>query len=80
MKLLFSAIILLLLSISLNAQTNCKELLAQKINFYDGDFEKTQLELATNFSQLTACGLDETDIVFFWTATFFSNIGYWLVK
>ncbi len=74
MKLLFSAIILLLLSISLNAQTNCKELLAQKINFYDGDFEKTQLELATNFSQLTACGLDETDIVFFGQPPFLATL------
>lgn len=64
MKLLFSTIILLLSSISLNAQTNCKELLAQKINVYD-NLEKTQLELTTNFSNLTDCGLNETDIIFF---------------
>jgi len=63
-KLLFSTIILLLSSILLNAQTDCKELLAQKINLYD-DLEKTQLELTTNFSKLTTCGLDETDMVFF---------------
>lgn len=64
MKLLFSTMTLLLSSISLNAQTNCKQLLAQKINLYD-DLEKTQLELTTNFSKLTDCGLDETDMVFF---------------
>lgn len=64
MKLLLSAITLILSSILLNAQTDCKELLAQKINIYD-DLEKTQLELTTNFSRLTDCGLDETDIVFF---------------
>lgn len=63
MKLLISTLTLLLSSISLNAQTDCKQLLAQKINLYD-DLEKTQLELTTNFSKLTACGLDETDIVF----------------
>jgi len=64
MKLLFSAITLILSSISLNAQTDCKDLLAQKINLYD-DLEKTQLELTTNFSKLTDCGLDQTDIIFF---------------
>lgn len=78
-KLLFSTITLLLSSISLNAQTDCKDLLAHKINLFD-DLEKTQLELTTNFSKLTYCGLDQTDIVFFWTASFFSNISYWLVK
>ncbi|KAA5531726.1 thioredoxin domain-containing protein [Paenimyroides baculatum] len=64
MKLLFSVLFLLLSIISLKAQTDCKQLLAQKINLYD-DLEKTQLELTTNFSKLTDCGLDETDIVFF---------------
>lgn len=73
MKLLFSAITLLLSSISLNAQTDCKELLAQKINLYD-NLEKTQLELTTNFSKLTNCGLDETDIVFFGQPPFLATL------
>jgi len=73
MKLLLSAITLLLSSISLNAQTDCKELLTQKINLYD-DLEKTQLELTINFSKLTDCGLDETDIVFFGQPPFLATL------
>ncbi|MEG0915629.1 MAG: hypothetical protein RSF68_01300 [Myroides sp.] len=73
MKLLFSILFVLLSTISLNAQTDCKQLLAQKINLYD-DLEKTQLELTTNFAQLTACGLDETDIVFFGQPPFLATL------
>ncbi len=73
MKLLFSVLFLLLSTFSLKAQTDCKELLAQKINLYD-DFEKTQLELTTNFSKLTDCGLDEIDIVFFGQPPFLARL------
>ena len=56
---------LFLSTICLKAQTDCSKLLAQKINLQGEDFEKMQFELVTNFSKLTDCGLDETDIVFF---------------
>lgn len=65
MKLLISTLTLLLSTIYLNAQTDCSKLLAQKINLQEEDFDKMQLELVTNFSKLTDCGLDETDMVFF---------------
>ena len=65
MKLLISTLTLLFSTIYLNAQTDCSKLLAQKINLQEKDYEKTQLELVTNFSKLTDCGLDEVDIVFF---------------
>ena len=73
MKLLFSTLFLLFSTISLKAQTDCTQLLAQKINLYD-DLEKTQLELATNFSKLTDCGLDETDIVFLGQPPFLATL------
>lgn len=72
-KLLFRVLFLLISTISLKAQTDCKQLLTQKINLYD-DFQKTQLELATNFSKLTACGLDETDMVFFGQPPFLATL------
>lgn len=74
MKLLFSAITLFLSAISLNAQTDCETLLAQKINLHDEDFETMQQELVTNFSKLTDCGLDETDIVFLGQPPFLSTL------
>ena len=74
MKLLFSAITLFLSAISLNAQTDCETLLAQKINLHDEDFETMQQELVSNFSKLTDCGLDETDIVFLGQPPFLATL------
>ncbi|UUV21588.1 thioredoxin family protein [Paenimyroides aestuarii] len=51
------------MTFNLPAQTDCSKLLAQKIMLHD-DFEKTQLELITNFSKLSACGLDDEDVNF----------------
>src|SRR5690606_12573406 len=73
MNLLFTILFLLISTFSLKAQTDCKELLAQKINIYD-DLEKTQSELTTNFYKLTDCGLDEADIVFFGQPPFLATL------
>lgn len=64
MKPLLYIISFFLSSIAIYAQTDCENLLAQKINLQDDDFEKMQNELLTNFSKLKDCGLDEVDIVF----------------
>lgn len=59
-------ILLLLVSVSFKsiAQTNCEELLAQKINLKGEDFEQMQEELVTNFSKLADCGLEKEDVTY----------------
>lgn len=64
MKLFISTLALLLSNHYLHAQTDCDQLLAQKIILHEEDFEKMEHELVINFSKLSDCGLDETDIVF----------------
>lgn len=64
MKVLISTLILLFLNMSLNAQTDCDKLLAQKINLHDHDFEKMEHELIVNYSKLVDCGLNQEDITF----------------
>ena len=59
-------VLLLLVHISFNvaAQTNCEELLAQKINLKGEDFEKMQEELVANFAKLADCGLEKEDVTY----------------